>query len=167
MPTYRIAGKTVRTAEPLTEAQIEEIAADIQGTAQPSAQMAPQAPQQAVAPRMGVNPDVPTQANLAPFTGAPDPRAPLGQRIKETAISTLPEFGATAGGVVGFALGGPPGAVAGAGLGGSAGAVLEDIVRKEASDFKDILIEGGTQAAFEAGRRLGSPCRRPACTFCS
>ena len=28
MPTYRIAGKTVRTAEPLTEAQIEEIAAD-------------------------------------------------------------------------------------------------------------------------------------------
>jgi hypothetical protein len=154
MPTYRIAGKTVRTAEPLTEAQIEEIAADIQETAQPSAQMAPQAPQQPVAPRMGVNPDVPTQANLAPFTGAPDPRAPLGQRIKETAISTLPEFGATAGGVAGFALGGPLGAVAGAGLGGSAGAVLEDIVRKEASDFKDILIEGGTQAAFEAGGGL-------------
>ena len=154
MPTYRIAGKTVRTAEPLTEAQIEKIAADIQGTAQPSAQMAPEAPQQPVAPRMGVNPDVPTQANLAPFTGAPDPRAPLGQRIKETAISTLPEFGATAGGVIGFSLGGPPGALVGAGLLGSAGAVLEDIVRQEASDFKDILKEGLTQAAFEGGGSL-------------
>lgn len=154
MPTYRIAGKTVRTAEPLTDTQIEEIAADIQGTAQPSAQMAPQAPQQPAAPMPGVNPDVPTQANLAPFTVAPEPRAPLSERIRETAISTLPEFGATAGGIAGFALGGPLGAVTGAGLGGSAGAVLEDIVRQDASDFKNILIEGGTQAAFEAGGGL-------------
>lgn len=154
MPTYRIAGKTVRTEEPLTDAQIEEIAADMQGATQPSEQMVPQAPQQAVAPRMGVNPDVPTQANLAPFTGAPEPSASLGQRIKETAISTLPEFGSTAGGIIGLALGGPFGAVAGAALGGSSGAVVEDMVRKEVSDFKDILIEGGTQAAFEAGGGL-------------
>lgn len=150
MPTYRIAGKTVRTAEPLTDAQIEEIAADIQGPAQPSQP----APQPSAAPMRGVNPDVPTAANLEPFTGTPAPRPSLGERIKETAIATLPEFGATAGGIAGFALGGPAGAVLGAGLGGSGGAVLEDLVRQEASDFKDILIEGGTQAAFEAGGGL-------------
>lgn len=154
MPTYRIAGKTVRTAEPLTDAQIEEIAADIQGPAQPSQPSPQPTPQPSAAPMRGVNPDVPTAANLEPFTGTPAPRPSLGERIKETAIATLPEFGATAGGIAGFALGGPAGAVLGAGLGGSGGAVLEDLVRQEASDFKDILIEGGTQAAFEAGGGL-------------
>lgn len=148
MPTYKIAGKTIQTDVDLTDAQIEEIANNISGTSgtTPISQAA----------KSGVDPDVPTPENIAQaMKDRPTQQKPsLTERIVETAKSTLPEFGATGGGIAGFALGGPVGGVIGAGLGGMFGTVSEDLVRQEASEFKDILQEGATQAAFEASGGL-------------
>lgn len=70
MPTYRIEGKRVRTDKPLTDAEIDEIGAQIRGTPAPvAAPVAASATQQSGVPvgRMAVGGDVgPAMALLSP-----------------------------------------------------------------------------------------------------
>lgn len=70
MPIYRIEGKRVRTDKPLTDAEIDEIGAQIRGTPAPvAAPVAAPAPQQSGIPvgRAGVGGDVgPAMALLSP-----------------------------------------------------------------------------------------------------
>lgn len=92
MPTYRIEGKRVRTDKPLTDAEIDEIGAQIRGTPAAPAPAAPVAAPPSGIPlgRMGVGGEVaPAMAMLSP-------------EQKKSAIETAAQIAALgAGGVIG------------------------------------------------------------------
>ena len=133
---YEIGGRPIEVDRELTDAEIESIAADIQGL------------------YGSVDTDVPTTGNLTapepPFPTMPQETMSFG----ETAVEALPAIGGGLGGMAGFATGGPIMAVPAAAGGGVVGQMAQDIIRGEPFQPTELLSQGLTQAAFEAGGTL-------------
>lgn len=135
MPTYRIAGKTIRTEAPLSEADIEAIAQDLQGQATPE-----------TAPR-GVDPDVPTPANIE---AAMQPQRGKEYLTREyltpldTAIETIPMITGAIGSFYG-----PVGAT----VGGTGGEMIRQTIRGEA-DLTKALQTGVTEGLLTKGGQI-------------
>lgn len=132
MPTYKIAGKTIRTAENLTDAQIEQIAQELQPATPPVQQPS------------GVDPDVPTPENIQRDLSRQPPELLTRQYLgpAETAVETIPMI---AGGV-GAMYGGPVGAAA---LGGG-GEVLRQMITGE-SDLGQVGQAALTEGVLTKG----------------
>jgi len=133
---YEIGGRQIEVERELTDEEIEAIAADVQGL-YGSADM-----------------DVPTTDNLTspepPYPAMPQETMSFG----ETAVESLPAIGGGLAGMAGFAAGGPAMAVPAAAGGGIAGQMAQDIIRGESFQPTELLSQGLTQAAFEAGGTL-------------
>jgi hypothetical protein len=132
---YEINGRRIEVERPLTDDEIETIAADMQGL------------------YGGMNPDVPTTENLT-APDAPFPEEPQTMSFGETAVESLPAITGGAAGMAGFAAGGPTLAVPMAGAGGVVGQMAQDIIKGEAFDPYEIISQGLMQASFEAGGTL-------------
>lgn len=136
MPTYQIAGKTIRTEQPLNDAQIEQIAMDIQGQ------------QPAVRAPAG-DTDVPTPENIERDLSRRTPELLTREYLGplETAVETIP----TVTGAAGALLAGVPGAVVGAG----GGEVLRQIINQE-SDLQKVAETAAIEGALtKAGDVVG------------
>lgn len=131
---YEINGRIIETEGPLTDEQIDAIAADMRTL------------------YGGVDPDVPTTDNLTtpapPFPDAGEPT--FGQQV----VQELPTITGGGLGMVGMATGGPPMAMTMAGAGGVGGAMLRDILQGKPFDPTNLISEGLMQAAFEGGGTL-------------
>lgn len=131
---YEINGRIIETEGPLTEEQIDAIAADMRTL------------------YGNVDPDVPTTENLTtpapPFPDAGQPT--FGQQV----VEELPTIAGGGLGMVGMATGGPPLAMGMAGAGGVAGGMLRDILQGKPFDPTNLVSEGLMQAAFEGGGSL-------------
>lgn len=132
MPTYRIAGKTIRTEVQLTEADIEAIAKDLQGPATPT---------------RGVDPDVPTPENIE---AAMQPKRGKEYLTREyltpldTAIETIPMVTGAIGSFYG-----PVGAT----FGGTGGELLRQAIRGEA-DLTKAAQTGVTEGLLTKGGQI-------------
>lgn len=147
MPTYTIAGKKIQTPTPLTDAQIEEIAAELQTVTTPSP-----------APQRGVDPDVPTPENIQKAMTRRDPQYLTREYLSpaETAIETIPMVTGAIGSFYG-----PGGAL----VGGTGGEVLRQIITGEADLGRaaqaGILESGLTKGADIVGSLLSPFLRIP------
>lgn len=147
MPKYQIAGKTIQTATPLSEDQINEIAAEITGSIPP-----PQA-----TPR-GVDPDVPTQANIEAAMSRREPEYLTREYLGpvDTAIETIPMVTGAIGSFYG-----PGGAL----IGGTGGEILRQTITGEADPARAAqagLLEAGlTKGADIVGSLLSPFIRVP------
>lgn len=147
MPTYTIAGKKIQTPTPLTDAQIEEIAAELQTVTTPSP-----------ATQRGVDPDVPTPENIQKAMTRRDPQYLTREYLSpaETAIETIPMVTGAIGSVYG-----PGGAL----VGGTGGEVLRQIITGEADLGRaaqaGILESGLTKGADIVGSLLSPFLRIP------
>ena len=147
MPTYTIAGKKIQTPTPLTDAQIEEIAAELQTVTTPSP-----------APQRGIDPDVPTPENIQKAMTRRDPQYLTREYLSpaETAIETIPMVTGTIGSFYG-----PGGAL----VGGTGGEVLRQIITGEADLGRaaqaGILESGLTKGADIVGSLLSPFLRIP------
>lgn len=147
MPTYTIAGKKIQTPTPLTDAQIEEIAAELQSVTTPSP-----------VPQRGVDPDVPTPENIQKAMTRIEPQYLTREYLSpaETAIETIPMVTGAIGSVYG-----PGGAL----VGGTGGEVLRQIITGEADLGRaaqaGILESGLTKGADIVGSLLSPFLRIP------
>lgn len=171
MPTYTVrdptSGKTVKLTgdSPPTEAELEQIFAKLN----------PAAPAKPTSARDRLVEET-LRAHPHPLEGVTD------EMIRQGGVKfadSLPTIGGTVGGliggsggtVLGFGVGGVPGAIGGAAIGGAGGEGLRQLVRRgmgadvpdTASEAaKDIAIQGGTQAAYEAGGQAIAAAAKPA-----
>jgi len=134
MPTYKIGGKTIRTETKLTEAQIDEIARDLQG------QTAPEP-----TPR-GVDPDVPTAENIREAETRPEKQYLTREYLTplDTAIESIPMITGAIGSFYG-----PVGAT----VGGTGGELVRQTIRGEA-DLTKAAQTGVTEGLLTKGGQL-------------
>jgi hypothetical protein len=150
MPKYLIEGKTIQSATPLTEAEIDEISASI--TAAFSSPMSEQ-PAFKPQPTGTVVDQIPTGGNPPAPAFVQTPNLSTGQKIYQNVVRpvlapTVEMGGAVAGGTLGLPLG-LGGAVAGSGLGYG--------MAKEAINLADIFL--GIQKPREGVQAVVEPVR--------
>jgi len=143
MPTYEIAGKTIRTEKALSDADIDAIASDLGvSSSQPR----------------GVDPDVPTQENIQKALSRKEPEYLTRQYLSpmETAVETIPMVTGAIGSFYG-----PGGAM----IAGSGGEFIRQVIAGEADPMKmaqtGLLEAGLTKGADVVGSLLGPLLKVP------
>lgn len=172
MPTYTVkdptTGKTIKLTgdSPPTEAELEQIFAKVHP---PAPQAKPKSSLEQIA-------DETLRTHPHPLEGVTDDGIRTGT-LKMA--DKLPAAGGMLGGylggaggtVLGMGVGGVPGAIGGAGIGGAGGEALRQLAHHALDSeapasvgeaAKGMAIEGGTQAAYEAGGQALAAAAKPA-----